>query len=147
MSNFGLSLSDLTLPTAMSPVMRAFAFDKATLSPLESLSKYWGKISILERHEDGAVWKLIEMNAGTKSSLEYHVKKEEIYFLISGQLDLRLRLGRAEDHTITMNEGEYFKIPVGLMHQRSAVTGVKLLEWASSDDPKDSHIVEDGMKP
>jgi len=147
MSDFGLSLSDLTLPAAMAPVMHAFAFEKSTLDPLKSLSKYWGKISVLERLEDGAVWKLIEMNAGTRSSLEYHVRKEEIYFLISGQLDLRLRLGRAEDHTITMNEGEYFRLIPGLMHQRIAVTGVKLLEWASNDDPKDSHIVEDGMKP
>ena len=56
-----------------------------------------------------------------------------------------LRIGRAENTSIILNEGDIFHIPVGLMHMRIAETDVVIIEQSSKDDDADSHLVEDGQ--
>lgn len=143
-SPHGFSLSDLPPIQTMAESLFRQIQAKSILPPLSSRSTYWGAELLLEQLDDGAVWKRIDMNVGTQSSLEYHVRKSEVYFLLHGELDLGIRIGRAENHTLHMRTGELFKIEPGLMHMRKAKTDVVLIEWASSDDAKDSHIVEDG---
>ena len=84
------------------------------------------------------------MIKGSQSSLEYHVKKDENYYILSGKLQVGLRIGRAENKAIIVNEGEVFHIPPGLMHMRIALEDTQIIEWSNKDDDSDSHIVEDG---
>ena len=141
--SYGLALSDLQPIQEMPAALWEEISTRATAKPLSALKKYWGEELVLENTTAG-VWKRIDMNARTQSSMEYHVRKEEVYFLVHGHLDIGIRLGRAENHTLHMHAGDFFPIPRGLMHQRLARTDVVLVEWASLDDPKDSHLVHDG---
>jgi mannose-6-phosphate isomerase-like protein (cupin superfamily) len=86
------------------------------------------------------------MRAGSKSSLEFHVVKHELYWVISGQLELGLRDGnkRGKDTSIVIGPGECYEIPPGTMHQRRAITDVVILEACSCDSDADSHIIIDG---
>lgn len=140
----GLQLTDLQPVAPMSEALFRKAEIQAALKPISSRKTYWGEELLLEKLDDGSVWKRLDMNPGTQSSLEYHVRKREVYMLLHGDLDIGIRIGRAENHTLHMRAGDLFKIPPGLAHMRIAKTSVVLIEWASSDDPKDSHIIQDG---
>ena len=111
--------------------------------PIKEVEKYWGSMQTLFEGEDFTV-KRIFMRASTQSSLEYHVKKEESYYIERGVLKVGMRTGRAKNTSIILREGDIFHIPVGLMHMRMAVEDVVIIEISSKDEDSDSHIVEDG---
>jgi mannose-6-phosphate isomerase-like protein (cupin superfamily) len=110
---------------------------------LPVVEKYWGDMRTLAQGPDYTV-KRIFMRKGTQSSLEYHVKKEESYYIERGILKVGMRIGRAKNTSLILNEGDLFHIPVGLMHMRMAVTDCVIIETSTRDDDGDSHIVEDG---
>ena len=76
--------------------------------------------------------------------MEYHIKKEESYFIESGKLKLGTRIGRAKNTSLILNQGDVFHIPQGFMHMRIALEDTVIIELSTLDDDTDSHIVEDG---
>jgi len=113
------------------------------VSPLKDRVTYWGRIQTLFEGEDYTV-KRIFMREGTQSSLEYHVKKSESYFVESGCLKVGVRVRRAENKSVILNAGDVIHIPVGLMHMRIAIFDTVIIEVSTKDDDADSHLVEDG---
>lgn len=111
--------------------------------PGPPLEKYWGNIQNIFQN-DTLVLKIINMNQNTQSSLEYHVSKDEYYYLLKGKLKIGMRIGRAQNISRILNEGEIFYIPRGLMHMRIALENCTILEWSNVDNDEDSNIVEDG---
>ena len=105
--------------------------------------KYWGNMStIFDRL--GVTVKRIFMRAGTQSSMEYHIHKQESYYIEQGKLDVGLRIGRGKNKFVTLEQGQVFHIQPGLMHMRMAVEDTVIIELSTTDDDSDSHIVEDG---
>ena len=104
--------------------------------------KYWGKIESIVGGDFAG--KRIFMNAGTQSSLEYHLKKKEAYFLQSGKLKIGVRVGRAENKSVILSPGDVFVMHPGLMHMRIALEDSIIIEASTKDDDKDSNLVEDG---
>ena len=123
------------------------AYGRQSLPPVskvvKEVAKYWGDMKTLFENDEYTV-KRIFMKKGTQSSMEYHVKKEESYYIESGQLKVGTRIGRGENTSITLNEGDVFHIPVGFMHMRIALEDTVIIEFSTLDDDSDSHIVEDG---
>ena len=113
--------------------------------PAKHVEKYWGYMETLFDNELYTV-KRIFMRKGTQSSLEYHVKKKETYFIESGKLKVGIRTGRAKNSSFIMHPGELFDIKPGLMHMRIALEDTVIIEHSTKDDDGDSHIVEDGKK-
>ena len=113
--------------------------------PANILQKYWGSITTVYGDENFALKKIF-MKKGTQSSMEYHIKKEETYYIYSGKLKLGLRVGRAENKFIILEKNDIYHIPVGLMHMRMALEDTVIIEWSNGDDDEDSNIVEDGKK-
>ena len=90
--------------------------------------------------------KEIFMKGGTQSSMEYHIRKDENYYIQSGKLKVGIRLGRAENKSLILNKGDVFHIEPGVMHMRIALEDTIIIEWSNKDDDSDSNIVEDGKK-
>jgi mannose-6-phosphate isomerase-like protein (cupin superfamily) len=84
------------------------------------------------------------MKKGSQSSLEYHVVKDEFYYIYSGRLKLGTRIGRGENTSIMLEKGDVYHIPPGLMHMRIALEDTVIIEWSNKDADTDSIIVEDG---
>ena len=110
---------------------------------VENREKYWGKITTIIAEEDFTL-KEIFMKGGTQSSMEYHVKKDENYYIQSGKLKLGMRIGRAKNKSIILQKGDVFHIEPGIMHMRIALEDTVIIEWSNRDDDADSNIVEDG---
>ena len=106
--------------------------------------KYWGWIKTCCATNDFTL-KHIFMYKDSQSSLEYHVKKDENYYILSGKLKVGLRIGRAENKEVILNEGDVYHISPGLMHMRFAIEDTHIIEWSNKDDDSDSHIVENGL--
>jgi len=111
--------------------------------PVKSVEKYWGKMDTLFENDLYSV-KRIFMRKGTQSSMEYHVKKQESYYIESGCLKVGTRIGRAKNKSFILQQGDVFHIPVGFMHMRMALEDTVIIEFSTLDDDGDSHIVEDG---
>ena len=105
--------------------------------------KYWGFIQSIYA-DDEFTLKEIFMKAGTQSSMEYHLSKDEKYFIREGKLKLGLRIGRAQNKSIILEKGDVYHVPPGLMHMRMAIEDTTIIEWSNKDDDSDSNIVEDG---
>lgn len=110
---------------------------------IKQVDKYWGNMKTLFENDLYTV-KRIFMKKGTQSSMEYHIKKEESYYIESGKLKIGTRIGRAQNKSITLKEGDVFHIPIGFMHMRIALEDTVIIEFSTLDDDADSHIVEDG---
>lgn len=109
----------------------------------ERREKYWGYITTVFATEDFTL-KEVFMKSGTQSSMEYHVNKDEYYYIQSGKLKIGMRIGRAKNKSLILESGDVFHIPPGLMHMRIALEDTIVIEWSNKDDDEDSNIVEDG---
>jgi len=106
-------------------------------------TKYWGWIKTCIATHDFTI-KHIFMKENSQSSLEYHVEKNENYYILEGKLKVGMRIGRAKNKEIILNKSDVYHIPPGLMHMRIALEDTHIIEWSNKDDDSDSHIVEDG---
>ena len=113
------------------------------LASKERIEKYWGYITTIFATDEFTL-KEIFMKSNTQSSLEYHVNKEEFYYIQSGKLKVGMRIGRAKHKSVILKQGDVFHIPPGLMHMRIALEDTIIIEWSNKDDDSDSNIVEDG---
>jgi mannose-6-phosphate isomerase-like protein (cupin superfamily) len=113
------------------------------LSVAKEVDKYWGNMKTLFENDQYTV-KRIFMRKGTQSSMEYHIDKEESYYIESGKLKIGTRIGRAKNTSLILNENDVFNIPVGFIHMRIALEDTVIIEFSTLDNDNDSHIVEDG---
>ena len=113
------------------------------LSVVKEVDKYWGDMKTLFENDQYTV-KRIFMRKDTQSSMEYHIDKEESYYIESGKLKIGTRIGRAKNTSLILNENDVFNIPVGFMHMRIALEDTVIIEFSTLDNDGDSHIVEDG---
>ena len=113
--------------------------------PVKHVEKYWGHMTTIFEDNVHSV-KRIFMKAGSQSSMEFHVKKKEMYYIESGQLKVGVRIGRAQNKSVLLEKGDVFHIEPGLMHMRIAPVDCVIIEVSTKDDDRDSHIVEDGLK-
>ena len=90
--------------------------------------------------------KLLKMGAGTQGGLQYHVEKDETFYLLSGQAlveceTIRNSAGELALTTIPMSTGESYHIPPGAVHRVTAVTDCVFVE-ASTPHYEDRVHVE-----
>jgi mannose-6-phosphate isomerase-like protein (cupin superfamily) len=74
--------------------------------------------------------KLLHMKPGTKGGLQFHVEKDEAFYLLSGEALVRTDDGDGL-RTIRLEQGQGFRIPPGAIHQVEAVTDCILIEWST----------------
>lgn len=86
--------------------------------------------------------KKIFFKKGNKSSLHFHCKKTEAYFIHSGKLFLRLKAGQGEDRFFVLEPGQAVQITPGLMHQAGGLEDTIIIEISTHDEDSDDFIVE-----
>ncbi len=102
---------------------------------MEIINKPWGKEEIIEINSKYMLKKL-SMNKGHRCSLQYHNKKKETIFVLSGKLkiligdkinDLRIR---------NLDKGDSITIEPGIIHRMEGIENVVYLE-ASTPETND----------
>jgi mannose-6-phosphate isomerase len=105
------------------------------------VEKPWGR-EIWIAHTDKYAFKIIEINAGTRSSLQYHVKKHEHIYVESGTLQMEWENESGAMELLTLHSGEVVENKPGRKHRAIAVDDVRVLE-VSTPELEDVVRIED----
>ena len=103
---------------------------------MEIIEKPWGKELIIEVNDNYVVKKLF-MKKDCRCSLQYHEKKHETVYVLSGKVKLVLN-----DSFEILEEGDHYVIPPNTIHRMEGVEDSWYLE-ASTPDLDDVMRVED----
>jgi len=76
---------------------------------MKTIYKPWGKEEWLELN-DKYCYKRIYINAGTKTSYQYHNYKKETNYIIKGKAEIWLENNEGVVEKILMKEGDFLKL-------------------------------------
>ncbi len=94
---------------------------------VRTVQKPWGHETIWA-HSDRYVGKILHIRAGEALSVQYHERKDETVYLLSGELIYRVALEGEELQDVRLRQGESFRIVPHTVHQMEAVTDCDVLE-------------------
>ena len=109
-------------------------------SEVKHVPKPWGHETIWA-HTDRYVGKILHIKAGHALSVQYHERKDETVYLLSGELTYWVQQD-GEMRDMKLRQGESFRITPGTIHYMEAVTDVDVLE-ASTPELDDVVRLED----
>jgi mannose-6-phosphate isomerase len=99
--------------------------------PITRVPKPWGH-ELIWAHTDRYVGKILHLNAGASLSLQYHERKEETLYLLTGRVSLTLR-NESEGREVEMRPGEAFHITPRLIHRMTALEDADILEFSTPE--------------
>jgi mannose-6-phosphate isomerase len=104
--------------------------------------KPWGH-EIIWAKTDRYVGKILHVKAGHALSVQYHNRKDETVYLLSGELVYWVKLPGAEElKDMKLKVGDSFRITPGTVHYMEAVTDCDVLE-ASTPELDDVVRIQD----
>jgi mannose-6-phosphate isomerase len=108
---------------------------------MKIVEKPWGR-ELWIAHTDQYALKIIEFKKGSRSSLQYHVKKHEHVYVDSGLLQVELETEQGTMETMTLKPGDVIENKPGRKHRVTALEDVRLIE-VSTPELDDVVRVED----
>jgi len=99
---------------------------------MKVIYKPWGKEEWLELN-DNYCYKRIYINKGYKTSFQYHNKKKETNYIISGEAEVWLENDEGVIEKKVMGSGDYFSINPPKKHRIIALTDVILQEVSTPE--------------
>ena len=114
--------------------MRYFAFlfeTEARVNIPYRVDKPWG-YEIIWAKADRYVGKILHIEPGHVLSLQYHNKKDESIYVLSGEIILRIQQGETLREQ-RVGAGEAFHVPPKQIHQFEAVVVTDLLEASTPE--------------
>lgn len=108
---------------------------------MKTVIKPWGKEQWLELNEKYC-YKRIYINSGYKTSYQYHEKKRETNYIISGTAEVWLENDSGIVEKKIMNAGDYFNVTPPKKHRVIALTDI-ILQEVSTPEVDDVIRIED----
>lgn len=113
---------------------------------MRTVYKPWGKEVWLALNEFYC-YKRIYINAGHKTSLQYHIKKHETTYIISGKAEVWLENDIGIIEKTIMSEGDYFTVTPGKLHRIIAITDAITQEVSTPEVDDVIRIEDDTNRP
>lgn len=88
----------------------------------------WGSEELLVLISKVLSLKLIKYKKGSKGGLQYHHKKNECGYIVSGQMLVRYDKGDGKLTEKILNKGDWFHFPPKTIHQEEAITDLEIIE-------------------
>ena len=102
-------------------------------SEVRTVPKPWGHETIWA-HTDRYVGKILHVKAGHALSVQYHERKDETVYLLSGELIYWVKLDGSEElQDMKLRPGESFRITPGTIHYMEAVSDCDVLEASTPE--------------
>lgn len=100
-------------------------------SEVTVVPKPWGH-EVIWAHTDRYVGKILHIKSGHALSVQYHVRKDETVYLLSGELTYWVKVD-GEMRDMQLRVGDAFRITPGTIHYMEAVTDCDVLEASTPD--------------
>ena len=106
-------------------------------TPVTRVDKPWGH-EIIWAHTERYAGKILHVKAGHALSVQYHDRKDETVYLLSGELKYWVKLdGGPDDGRPLVDQrlavGDAFRITPGTVHYMEAVTDCEVLEASTPE--------------
>ena len=88
----------------------------------------WGSEDLLVLIPKVLSFKKIRYNKGQKGGLQYHHKKNECGYIISGEMLLKYDIGDGKLKERILKAGDWFHFPTKSVHQEEALTDLEIIE-------------------
>jgi mannose-6-phosphate isomerase-like protein (cupin superfamily) len=88
----------------------------------------WGIEKLLVAIPKILTLKLLFLKKRKRGGLQYHHKKNECGYILSGKLKIRFDDGRGKLKSKILKSGDCFHFPPGAIHQEEAITDCKIIE-------------------
>jgi len=95
--------------------------------PVKIVEKPWGR-EIWLCHEKEYAGKILEINKGKRTSMQYHIKKRESMYVLEGKLKLTHADGEA-----VLHKGDSITIHPGDRHRLEALEHLILIEVSTPE--------------
>ena len=115
-------------------------------NPFKEVTKPWGKEVWLELNE-AYCYKRIYINAGTRTSYQYHNKKRETNFIIEGTAEVWLENDNGVVEKFQMKAGDFFNVIPPRKHRVIAITDIILQEVSTPEVDDVVRIEDDTQRP
>ena len=103
--------------------------NQVSFPPAEDMGpRDWGKETLLVLVPGEFSLKKLVVRAGSRGGLQYHHKKNECGYLVSGQMIIRFDEGDGILTEKVINAGDSFHFPPGAVHQEEAVVDCVIIE-------------------
>lgn len=112
----------------------------------KTVVKPWGKEVWLELN-DRYCYKRIYMNAGNRSSFQYHVRKRETNYIISGEAEIWLENDEGVVEKLRMAVNDFFNVAPPRKHRVIAITDLVLQEVSTPEVDDVIRIEDDANRP
>lgn len=100
-------------------------------SDVTVVPKPWGH-EIIWANTNRYVGKILHITAGHALSIQYHERKDETIYLLSGEIIYRVK-EQEELRDVQLRVGEAYRVTPGTVHQMEAVTDCDVLEASTPD--------------
>ena len=112
---------------------RRVARPKSGRIPVTRVAKPWGH-ELIWALSERYIGKILHINAGHELSVQYHNRKDETIYLLSGEIVYRVqRDGDDILDDVKLKVGESFRITPGTIHQMIAKTDCDVLEVSTPE--------------
>ena len=102
-------------------------------SDVTIVPKPWGH-EVIWAHTDRYVGKILHIKAGHALSVQYHNRKDETVYLLSGEMIYWVKLDGEDDlRDMKLTVGDAFRITPGTIHYMEAVTDCDVLEASTPE--------------
>jgi mannose-6-phosphate isomerase len=98
---------------------------------VKRVPKPWG-YEIIWAHTDRYVGKVLHIDAGHALSVQFHNRKDETVYLLSGEMKYWVKLGD-ELEDVRLKQGDAFRITPGTVHYMEAITDCDILEASTPE--------------
>ena len=93
--------------------------------------RLWGEEIILKIIPKLLSLKLLKIKKGRKGGLQYHHKKNECGYVLSGKMLVRFDNGNGKLNKKILKKGDVFHFPPGSVHQEEAISDCLIIEASS----------------
>ena len=96
--------------------------------PISAGTRNWGGEKILVIIPKILSLKILNIKKGKKGGLQYHHKKNECGYILSGKLLVRYDDGKGKLKKKILTKGKCFHFPPGAVHQEEAISNCTIIE-------------------
>ena len=96
--------------------------------PFNIGKRNWGSEILLGLISKKISLKKLKIKKGKKGGLQYHHKKNECGYIVSGKLKITFDLGNKKLKSKILTTGDCFNFPQGFVHQEEAITNCEIIE-------------------
>ena len=96
------------------------------------VEKPWGH-EIIWAHTERYVGKLLFIRKGQRLSLQYHERKDESVYVVSGRMALHLADDSGELQIHELGPGDHRRIPTGRTHRFEGLEDVEVMEVSTPE--------------